>query len=269
MLCSYPKDIFMKLCILTAISPEFKAARAVLKLADEKTIFGCRTACGIVKDCEVLCVLSGPGKARAAQATAAAIHSFAPDVVIDSGTCAGLQPKTRIGSVVVGTQCFEFDVGTKAIPEKKFKEMAVPAAFHFLGEKISRELLEIMCKLGEKISVAVTVGAIACGEIIVDSREKKEKLIDIFVASAADWETAAVFISALRTDTPVFSLRLVSDLGDGNALRDFRKNAKQHLPALYRLIATLLVEGWMKDFLSRWHTLPHARSMKLWRAVRP
>jgi len=45
-------------------------------------------------------------------------------------------------------------------------------------------------------------------------------------AAACNWESAGVFVGALRSRIPPVSIRAVSDLGDEDAMRDFRRNVR-------------------------------------------
>jgi nucleoside phosphorylase len=95
----------------------------------------------------------------------------------------------------------------------------------------------------------------ACGEFLIHSGELREELHRVFRAAAGNWETAGVFIAALRAGLPALSFRIVTDLGDRNALRDFRGQVRSRSRELYRYIAGLVECGWFGRFLGHWGRL--------------
>lgn len=249
----------MNIGLLTAITPEFNAAKKTLDLRHATGCAGCRMAQGLFPhDMHVFCILSGPGKIRSAQASTRLINAFPPDLLIDTGTCAGIRSGIGIGGIVIGTGCFEFDIGGKAIPAKAAKITELPAAFRFLKAEKADKLIRAACACGMEGGQTVFHGKVACGEIVIDSGEKRRKLANLFGAAFACWETAAVFICGLRCCIPTLSIRIVSDLGDLNAVADFRKNARRCLPFLYRFIRRLIEEGWIAGFMDEWRGLSPA-----------
>ena len=87
-------------------------------------------------------------------------------------------------------------------------------------------------------------------------------------ALASNWETAGVFIGALRARIPPLSLRAVSDLGDEDSLADFRRNARASAQGLYGFLRVLLEAGWFVDFLAVWRALGSAPLDRMQREMR-
>ena len=58
-----------------------------------------------------------------------------------------------------------------------------------------------------------------------------------------------MFIAALKSSLPALSFRVVTDLGDRNALRDFRAQVRPRSRELYRYLGGLLESGWFGRFL--------------------
>jgi len=246
----------IKILIMTPIPLEYKIAREILSLNEAERTAGCKTAAKKHGKTEVVAVQSGPGKARSAQATTAALCLHKPDLVIDTGTCAGVQTTMSIGNLILGKKCVEFDIGGYGFPRKRLKEMELVSCFHFFSAQSRDELLRQAFETGTREGFAITVGYQASGEFLVNSLEMREQLYDMFHVSGSNWETAGVFISALRAGLPVLSIRAVSDLGDKDALRDFRRNAKSSAGILYRYIRCLADADWFNSVVERWESLP-------------
>jgi adenosylhomocysteine nucleosidase len=241
--------------IICPIPAEYSACRQVLSLRDNPVFQGCKTARGSIGNNEVIAVQSGPAKSRAAALTAAACLHFQPDLVVDSGTCAGLMPGADIGEVVVGELCYEYDLSGSGFPSRSLREMKLPSGFTFLDPRTRESLQRAAVSEGRRSGLPVRIGAIACGEFLVQSLELRDRLYDLFHAVAADWETAAVFVAALRSSLPPLSIRIVSDLGNEEALRDFRRHVKPQSRVLYGYIGLLLETGWFGRFQTGWREL--------------
>ena len=68
---------------------------------------------------------------------------------------------------------------------------------------------------------------------------------------------------------PPFSIRVVSDLGDMDALRDFRRNARRCSEGLYRFIGDSLESGWFAAVYEKWKAAPRSHAERLPQRVLP
>ncbi|HUI69132.1 MAG TPA: 5'-methylthioadenosine/S-adenosylhomocysteine nucleosidase, partial [Spirochaetia bacterium] len=226
----------MRILVICPIPVEFTSCRTGLSLRDTSEILGCRTCHGSIANVEIIALQSGPAKARAASATVAGIDALRPDLVIDSGTCAALDGELVVNSIVIGLTCLEYDISGTGLPVKMVPEMRLPSGFQLLARKETQRLVRAAAELGSGLGLQVRAGAQACGEFFIQSVQVRETLHAVSGAVACNWETAGVFIGALRARVPPLSLRVVSDLGDEDSLRDFRKNARRSSHELYRFL---------------------------------
>jgi len=255
--------------MICPIPAEFAACRQMLSLRDTPALFGCKTARGSVGSSDIFAVQSGPAKGRAAAAAAAACLHYNADIILDTGTCAGLLPGAVIGDVVVGELCYEYDLSGSGIPSQSLREMKLPSGFSFLDARRRENLQRAAVSEGRRNGIAARVGDIACGEFLLQTLELRERLYTLFHAAGADWETAGVFVAALRAAIPPLSFRIVTDLGDEHALRDFRRNVKARSRELYDYIRLLLETGWFGRFQEGWLSLEEAVRQNLSTGVLP
>lgn len=234
------------------IPVEFRACREILALRDSAVLGGCRTARGTCGGAEILAVESGPAKARASQAATLACARFEPDAVLDSGSCAGLEPGGSVGQLVVCLDCHEYDLGGEGLPRHAIPEMRLPSALSLLPMHLREALLREASEIGRGVGHPVRAGNQACGEYLVRSLQTREQLHALFQASGANWETAGVFVAALRSSIPPLSVRVATDLGDEQALSQFRANVKAQGRELYRYLRLLLESGWFGRLLQAW-----------------
>jgi len=78
-----------------------------------------------------------------------------------------------------------------------------------------------------------------------------------------------VFIGALKNRLPPLSIRVVTDLGNEQALSDFRANIRKKARELYRYIRVLAEYGWFDHFLECWQRLDPAAVERLPESVLP
>ncbi len=259
----------MRLLLICPIPIEFTSCRTALSLRDASPVFGCRCARGAVGAVDVMALESGPAKARAAASTAAGIAQFQPDLVVDTGTCGALDGELIVSSVVVGTSCLEYDISGYGLPHRIIPEMKLPSVFELLPRKDSQKLTRSLTELGKDHGLHVRTGVQACGEFFIQSASVRDSLQAVSAAEACSWEAAGVFVAALRARVPPLSIRVVSDLGDEDALRDFRRNARRCSQGLYRFLRDGLEAGWFGGVYDLWRQAPRSLVERLPSRVLP
>jgi nucleoside phosphorylase len=108
---------------------------------------------------------------------------------------------------------------------------------------------------GQALGRRVRPGNQVCGEFLIHSAEMRGELHRLFQASAGNWETAGVFVAALKNAVPSLSFRVITDLGDARALSDFRRNVRARARELYRYLGALMEYGWFERFRQHWDRL--------------
>jgi nucleoside phosphorylase len=259
----------MKLLLICPFPVEFNACREVLSLRDAKPVSGCRSARGVAGNADVLAIESGPAKARAAAATVAGCFKYAPDLTIDTGSCAGTESGAFVGEIILCRDCYEYDISGSGFPSRSIPEMKLPSAFSLLPSAERESLYREANETGSTESFQVRVGNQACGELLIQSLEMREALYTLFQASGANWETAGVFVGALKNGLPPLSVRIVTDLGNEQALKEFRSNIKKKARELYQYIKVLAEYGWFDQFLESWQMLGAGNIDKLPQNVLP
>ena len=232
---------------------EYNACRSVFVLKDIKTKTGCRAARGVVESTDIYILESGPAKSRSASETVSGLYQFKPDIILDTGTCGGLNSGSLIGEIIIADECYEYDISGSGFPRRVIPEMRLPSAFEFIEMSEKDKMLRKAVEFGRDLHFSVKTGVQACGEFLVQTLSVKKTLRSVLHADACNWETAGVFVSALRNGIPPLSFRIVSDLGDEDALKTFRRNAKKSSFELYKFIRSLVESGWFANFMESWN----------------
>ncbi|MCK5005807.1 MAG: hypothetical protein KAR73_00375, partial [Spirochaetales bacterium] len=74
---------------------------------------------------------------------------------------------------------------------------------------------------------------------------------------------------ALKNSLPPLSVRIVTDLGNEQALKEFRSNIKKKSRELYKYVQVLAEYGWFDHFLESWQKLEPSTIDKLPQYVLP
>jgi len=214
-------------------------------------------------------VESGPAKAREAASTVAAISQFQPDLVVDTGTCGALDGEMIVSTIVLGMSCLEYDISGYGLPNRVIPEMKLPSVFELFPRREGQKLVRAFTELGKDGGMHVRTGIQACGEFFIQSAQVRESLQAVSGAIASSWETAGVFVAALRARIPPMSIRVVSDLGDEDALLEFRRNARRCSQGLYRFLRACLESGWFAAVYEQWKQAPRGQVDRLPTRVLP
>jgi len=141
----------------------------------------------------------GWGKIAAAAGTQYVIDRWQPSLVINLGTCGGLEDKTRVGEILLVDKTLVYDI---------YERMGDPA------EAIAHYATQIdLSYLSEPYPQIVRRSQLVSADQDIDP-DLVHKLVDEFGAVAADWESGAIAWTAHRNDVPCLILRAVSDLVD-------------------------------------------------------
>ncbi len=91
--------------------------------------------------------------------------------------------------------------------------MRLPSGLQLVARREAQRLVRAAAELGNGLGLQVRSGTQACGEFFIQSAQVRESLHAVSGAMACNWETAGIFIGALRAGVPPLSLRVVSRPG--------------------------------------------------------
>jgi adenosylhomocysteine nucleosidase len=239
----------VKILLICPLPPEFSACRSVFDLRAGKALTGLRTAEGPLAGARVVAIESGAGRARAAAATEAACLMCRPDVVLDTGSCAGLASESVVGEVQLATACFEYELAADGTPFRPEPLLELASALADVEPPERAALVRRAERIGAARGLALRIGVQACGTRAVRSPTTRGVLHTLLGAAAANWETAAVFGVAGQQGIPALSLRVVTDLGDEAAPQDFRRNIRERSRRLYGYVRDLAERGWLAGLM--------------------
>ena len=189
-------------CVLISAGAEWRAMLPHFPQAVvEPTPYGhCFTT--RIADQEVQFLHGGWGKVAAAGSTQYAIDRWAPERIINLGTCGGFSEQVERGDVILAEKTIIYDI---------IEQMTDPAQ---AIEKYS--VTFDLSWLPEQAPQPVTIGTMVSADRDI-LPEDIQVLIRKYDAAVADWESGAIAWVAQKNDLPCLILRGVSDLVNADA----------------------------------------------------
>ncbi len=240
----------LTLGIICPVPIEYKACRDVLKLSGEKRLMGRLASSKLDKRLEIIAVQAGPGKIRCASATQLVIDRYTPDVIMDVGGAGSLSPEISFFDVICAEKAYEYDI----CPVEEFSRYADDLMTHTILNDLTEEgrkvFRQFSSHIKNKISLNLKTGDIACGERNVDNKILRDKLHDLFNASACNWETSAVLKTAQLSGVKALSFRVITDEASEDMEKELAANWRNALLKLYAVLDDLLTHGWLFRLLN-------------------
>lgn len=211
--------------IIGAMESEVSRLTSLLKNSDTVDIYDLTFYTGTLGKRKAVIVKSGIGKVNAARCAQLLIDRFTPDAIINTGIAGGTDSSLSVGDIVIGTRLLQHDFDVTAFGHAKGylctgNEHDRPTVFR-ADEKLADALESAAAeRFPER---RVKRGIIATGDLFVADSGKKRELWELFGASAAEMEGAAIAQTAFFAGIPFAVLRVVSDQADGKAARSFEE----------------------------------------------
>ncbi|EKK20307.1 5'-methylthioadenosine nucleosidase [Fructilactobacillus florum 8D] len=174
---------------------------------------------GKIKHQPVVLVKSGIGKVEAGITAALLLTNFKIDVLIHSGSAAGIGENLQVGDVVLSTETAYHDVDCTADGEVLGQLPNQPARFAADAEWRAR-----LATASQTAQLTVHQGLIVTGDQFIAGAAMKKRILTAFPdALAAEMEGAAVGQVAHQFKVPYVVVRAMSDVGDENANTSFNE----------------------------------------------
>lgn len=168
------------------------------------------------KGVEIVIAYSKIGKVFASLTAATMIEKFECDTLLFSGVAGGINPKLKIGDLIIADKLCQHDLDITAFGHPNG---FVPGGSVFV--ETSEKLRTIAKDVAKENELNVIEGTIATGDQFVHSSERKEFIESTFKADALEMEGASVAVVCDSLNVPFFVLRAISDSADGGADIDF------------------------------------------------
>lgn len=254
--------------ILGALPMEVELLQSQMNQVEKRELAGRSFYRGILEGQPIVLAQSGVGKVNAALTTQVALDHFPIERVIFTGVAGGVDPKLKIGDIVIATWLTHHDYGN--ITPKGFEWTPVPGENNrkFQYFPTDERLRELALKVGKKIrwhplpkelrggkgdqKPSIVTRPVVTGDQFIASEEKRSWIFKTFQAGAVEMEGAAVAQVCQANRVPCLILRSLSDLANEKAHLDFGTFARYASQNM-----TLFVRSILRELSEERKVLPH------------
>ena len=188
---------------------------------------------------DIVIAYSKIGKVFASLTASTMIEKFGCDTLLFSGVAGGINPKLKIGDLIIADKLCQHDLDITAFGHP---HGYVPGGKVFV--ETSKELRDVAIKVAKENDLKVIEGIIATGDQFVHSTQRKEFIENTFNADALEMEGASVAVVCDALNIPFFILRAISDTADMDAGFDFdeflKSSAKNSADYLIKIVKELI-----------------------------
>ena len=188
---------------------------------------------------DIVIAYSKIGKVFASLTASTMIEKFGCDILLFSGVAGGINPKLKIGDLIIADKLCQHDLDITAFGHP---HGYVPGGKVFV--ETSKELRDVAIKVAKENDLKVIEGIIATGDQFVHSTQRKEFIENTFNADALEMEGASVAVVCDALNIPFFILRAISDTADMDAGFDFdeflKSSAKNSADYLIKIVKELI-----------------------------
>lgn len=179
---------------------------------------------GSINGVEVVAAECGVGKVNASMTTALLLGHFGCTSIAFSGVAGGVNPKFKIGDVIIAEQLIQHDYG--AIVEGQLIS-AIPGSFPSLvdtGEDTSYKMsAEMRAILQREIGGLAHFGRVITGDTYLACTATRKMFFEQFRADAVEMEGAAIAQVCCNWHKPFVIIRVLSDLAGDESYVDFNQ----------------------------------------------
>ena len=211
----------MTVGVISAIPEEFSKLRWDNEPRTE-TIINKIFQFGSINGVEIIAAECGIGKVNAAMTTGLLLGHFGCSSIAFSGVAGGVNPKYKIGDVLIAEQLIQHDYG--AIVEGQVIS-AIPGSFPSLVDSdddtaymMSPEMRAI---LQSEVGSLAHFGRIITGYTYLACTETRQMFFEQFGADAVEMEGAAIAQVCTNWHKPFVVIRVLSDLAGNDSHVDF------------------------------------------------
>ena len=224
----------MNILILGAMDEEVALLNASLEdlAMQEVAHLTCHT--GTYAGHAVMVAKCGIGKVAAALATGLLCQAFQPDVVINTGSAGGFDPRIDVGDIVIGSDLIQHDVNLTHFGYKLGQPAGMPEVF--CADATWAELaLECVSDMTDITGIS---GVIGSGDAFIGTDEQAAQIKTDFPQFAAvEMEGAAIGQVCHLLDIPCLVIRSISDHANKASSMTF----EQYLPIAAKNSANLVM----------------------------
>ena len=159
----------------------------------------------------------GVGKVFAAICAEAMIIKYSPRLIVNSGVGGALDKSLRPLDIVFADKLVQHDMDTSAIGDPIGLISGINRVYFETDERAR----EILTETAKEHGINYLVGTVATGDKFISDKADKDRITELFGASACEMEGGAIAHTAFVNGVPFMVVRAISDSADGDACMDY------------------------------------------------
>ncbi|MDC9621467.1 5'-methylthioadenosine/S-adenosylhomocysteine nucleosidase [Xenorhabdus sp. XENO-7] len=200
----------MKVGVIGAMEQEVTLLRDQIEGLQTVSRGGCEIYTGKLNGVDIALLKSGIGKVSAALGTTLLIEHCQPDIVINTGSAGGLDPKLNVGDIVVSGEVRYHDADLTAFGYEPGQMAQCPPAFI-----ADSQLITLAEKCIKSLDLNAVRGLICSGDAFINGAEPLARIRATFPrAAAVEMEAAAIGHVCHQYQIPFVVVRAISDVAD-------------------------------------------------------
>ena len=191
----------------------------ISRLSDRRTekVSGIEFNVGELYGKKVVVAKCGVGKVFAALCAEAMIIKYAPALVVNTGVGGAIEKSLRPLDIVFADKLVQHDMDTSPIGDP----VGLISGINRVYFETDKRALDVLTAAAEELKIKHSVGTVATGDKFIAEKADKERISNLFGASACEMEGGSIAHTAFVNETPFMVVRAISDSADGDASMDY------------------------------------------------
>ena len=207
----------MKVGVIGAMEQEVAILRSQIENCQTISRAGCEIYTGKINGVDVALLKSGIGKVAAAIGTTLLLEHCQPDVVINTGSAGGLDPRLNVGNIVVSTEVRYHDADVTAFGYEPGQMAQCPPAF-----VADSNLINVAEQCINLLDMNAVRGLVCSGDAFINGAEPLARIKAMFPQVAAvEMEATAIGQVCHQFGVPFVVVRAISDVADKESHTSF------------------------------------------------
>ena len=203
--------------IIGALDDEVREIISLLDGRNTETVGGIEFNTGKLYGKNVVIAKCGVGKVFATMCAEAMIIKYSPELIVNSGVGGALDKSLRPLDIVFADKLVQHDMDTSPIGDPVGLISGINRVYFETDERAR----EILTEAAKEQGINYLVGTVATGDKFISDKADKDRITELFGASACEMEGGAIAHTAFVNGVPFMVVRAISDSADGDACMDY------------------------------------------------
>lgn len=207
----------MRIAVIIAMEEEMDLLIQSMTNVTVDKVAGFKISIGLYHSHQLYVAQSGIGKVQAGMVSTILCDHYLPDIIINTGSAAGIGADLSIGDVVVSSKVAYHDVDVTVSGYQWGQLPQKPLYF-----ESDKQLVNQIVEAGTMVNQQSHVGLIVSGDQFINGQQQIKQILSHFPeALTVEMEGAAVAQVATQFQVPFVVIRSMSDVGNEEASVSF------------------------------------------------